>query len=313
MYLALVSALFMVGTAFAKNDYCKPLEIGQSFTVNHSDNKSKTKVEQKYTLKRESEDVYEAYLNLDFKIKGELKKIPGFKQQFEAKVDGCFDRYEQKLTDELGRTIKLKRFRSDLHSDIIKPQSVSIDVQNTVERSHSRSYFYNVGCSTIIHEALHLMGLADEYEESWMSLNKNPILKIFKPFTDLNEKGPAFDCRALGPQDSVMSNHYYMDYNDQVFFSGQANVILYPNCQQRNDDYFTCSELAYRTSKQNGSAKGCGEVRDICKTQDWVLAEESPLRRNIELSSQNLSGRSSFGMKEFPSSGLGENNGSSGQ
>lgn len=313
MYLALISALLIVAPAFAKNDFCKPLEIGQSFTVNHSNGKSKTKVEQKYTLKRESEDTYEAFLNMDFKIKGDLKKDPEFKQQFEAKVDRCFERYEHKLTDELGRTIKLKRFRSDLHSDIPVPKAVSIDVQNTVERSHSRSYFYNVGCSTIVHEALHLMGLADEYEENWMSLNKHPILKIFKPFTDLNEKGPAFDCRALGPEESVMSNHFYMDYYDQVFFSGQANVILYPNCQQRNDDYFTCSELAYRTSKQNGSAKGCGEVRDVCKTQEWILAEESPLRTNKELAHQNLSGRSIFGSKESQSVSLGENNSSSGQ
>ncbi len=291
MPVVLLSLLFLSFSALADNEFCRPLNVGESFTVNQSQKKSKSKVEQKYTLKRTEDDVYEAYLNMDFKYKGSLKKDPQIKTLFEAKIDSCFAMYENTLTDELGRTIRIKRYNPEIHTDIQKPKAVSIAVQNSVERSHSRSYYINAGCSTFLHESLHLMGLADEYEENWMSLNPNPILKFFKPFTELNDNGPAYDCRALGPQQSVMSNHYIMDFYDQVFFSGEANVILYPNCQQRNDDYYSCSELAYRTSKQNGSSKGCGEVRDICKTTQWVLAEESPLRNNLELSSHNLAGR----------------------
>lgn len=313
MHFLTAMALLLSFPLLANNDFCKPLEIGESFTVNHSYKKSKTNVEQKYTLKRDSENVYDAYLNIDFKIKGSLKNAHGFKEQFEAKVDRCFERYENKLTDELGRTIRLRRFKSELHTNIPVPNAVRIDIQNTESRSHSRSYYFEVDCTTIIHEALHLMGLADEYEENWMSLNNHPIGKIFKPYTDLSRKGPAFDCRALGPQESVMSHHFNMDYEEQVFFSGQTNVILFPNCQQRNDDYFACSELAYRTSKQNGSSKGCGEVRDICKTAQWVLAEESPLRSTLPFLNQDLSGRSIFGEKETSLSGIGEKNSSSAQ
>lgn len=264
-------------SAFADSKFCKPLEIGQSFTVNNSRLGSKTKIPQKYSLRRDSENEFSAFVNINFKLKGSLKQNPEFAKSFRAKVENCFRAKEHKLVDEMGRKIKLHLFDPSVHQDIEAPKAVRVSIQNTQRRSHSKSYFHEATCETIVHETLHLMGLNDEYEEKWMGKNTNPITSIFKPWTKDTKKGTAFDCRAIGPVSSIMHNNHAMDYFNQVFFSGHVDAILYPNCEMRNDDYYACARLAYKTNKKN-TVNGCGEVRDICKTEDWVLSKESPER-----------------------------------
>ena len=291
-------SLLVSFSAFAENNFCKPLEIGQSFTINASSKKSKSDVEQKYSLKRDSEYEFSAYLNFDFKLKGSLKNHPEFTEAFKQKVEGCFRKKEHKLVDEMGRKIKLHVFDPSLHQDIPAPKAVSINLQNTEPRSDSRNYFHTASCETIVHEALHLMGLMDEYEEKWLGKNTHPITSIFKPWSNNTDKGTAFDCRAIGPDTSIMHNNHHMDYFKQVFFSGHADAIIYPNCERRNDDYYACAKLAYKTNKKN-TPNGCGEVRDICKTQQWVYSKESPERTEYDSISIN---QSQFEDEQFSSS-----------
>ena len=283
MWFALT--LLVTASAFA-NEGCRELDVGQSFTVNNSNGKSKSSVEQKYSLRRDSEYEYSAYLNFDFKLKGKLKNDPEFVNTFKTKVEGCFRKKEHKLVDEMGRKIKLHVFDSAEHQDIPVPKPVSINIQDSNPRSDSRNYYYTVSCETIVHEALHLMGLMDEYEEKWLGKNTNSLTSIFKPWSNNTDNGTAFDCRAVGPESSIMHNNHYMDYFKQVFYSAHTDVIIYPNCEQRNDDYYACSKLAYKTNTKN-KVNGCGEVRDICKTTQWVYSKQSPERTEYDSVSIN--------------------------
>jgi hypothetical protein len=283
MYLTILFSIFISSyKAFATpSDYCKTLEIGESFTINVPQSTSKTKVEQKYSLKRMSEYEYVAYLNLKYLPKGELKSLPQPLQAFERKVDGCFDELAKQLTDEMGINIRLKRYKPESDAAIPKPPEVVIDLNNEVKRAHSRGYGINESCATIVHESFHLMGLVDEYhEKSILALipNPNSFLRILKPYIEGPKENIAYDCRATGVLNSAMSSQnlaFLVD--DKVLYSGQTRAIINPNCEQKNKNYYACGRLAYLTSKKNGSPTGCGETPTVCHSPYWLLTEESPL------------------------------------
>lgn len=263
---------------------CDELPIGESQKIQINRIKSKSNIEQRYTLKRVSEGHYEAFLNLEFRsdkklVKEEREKVEGFRD----KVVGCFEQFNQRLVDEKGRSLSLKLFDEKEHN-VEEPPKVKITVKDFTFRSNSHSYNIDIDCETIIHESFHLLGLTDEYVEETNKLNPNLFLRVFKKFVAESKNGAAFDCRAVGPVNSVMHNQWFLNSDVLVLFSAQMDAIIYPNCKDMNKEYYQCAQKAYRTTSANGSIKGCGDVPAICRTFNWLLSKDSPLRSSEKAS-----------------------------
>ena len=65
--------------------------------------------------------------------------------------------FDGKLKDRYGREVLLRLWNSS--SVVPKPPKVEITIQQAEFRSNSDNYSADIGCSTIVHEALHKMGL----------------------------------------------------------------------------------------------------------------------------------------------------------
>lgn len=273
------SLLLVSFTALGKGS-CRDLDVGEALKVDIGSITSPTNVEHKYSLKRISDLQYESYVNLEFKAHKSLKDEEFSAVDFRKYVQSCYEKFNHRLVDEKGRSISLKLFDASEDRDIPSPAKVSIKVMPSDHRANSHAYNVDIDCEVVVHEGLHLMGLIDEYEEEEYKLNPNLFSRMFKRFVSKSKKGPAFDCRATGPVNSVMHNEWFLSSDIQVLFSAQLDTILYPNCKTKNQDYYSCSSKVYKTSRTNGALFGCGEIKDVCKTYNWVLSKDSPLRNS---------------------------------
>lgn len=91
-------------------------------------------------------------------------------------------------------------------------------------RSNSRSFSEDITCPEIVHELLHHTGLVDEYVEH-------------EPSKD--GKTRLFNCRIVGPENSVMRNHE----NIRGGFAYKIHAKLCPRtqeCRKFSVDVMTC-------------------------------------------------------------------------
>ncbi len=259
-------------------DYCGELPLNTAMKVIIPAGRSKTTT-QKYTLLRASKNVYDVYLNLEFRpsknYDGALKDHHELNKFYRKKMNTCFRSVDHALVDEFGRKLRLHVY--DKYTDTLpsEPPAVKIKIENQSHRSDSLAYRSDIDCPTLVHESFHLLGLVDEYEEKWLGFNHNFISLAFKPIVATSDKVlPAFDCRAVGPENSIMHNQWNMFWGKPLY-SGHVNTIIYPNCAEKNDKYFTCAKYAYKTSaKNNGALPNIGDcakkVPDFCKNESWI-------------------------------------------
>lgn len=259
-------------------DYCGELPMNTAMKVIIPASRSKTTT-QKYTLLRSSKNVYDVFLNLEFKpskkYDGDIKDKKEINKHFKSKMNACFKSIDKNLVDELGRTIRLHVYDKEKTILPSAPPLVKIKLENGAHRSNSLAYSSEIDCATFVHEAFHLLGLVDEYEEKWMGFNHNFFSLAFNPIVPTSDKVlPAFDCRAIGPENSVMHDQWSL-YWGKSLYSGHVNTIIYPNCAEKNEKYYTCAKYAYKTSaKNNGAMLNIGDcakrVPDYCKNESWV-------------------------------------------
>lgn len=215
---------------------------------------SPTKVESYYTIVNVGPNEHDIYINYNLIFDRSLNsESQNLEFEYKEKIQACFTKYDDKLMDEKGRRIHLKVYNDQ--NDIAMPRGVSIKIDRTSDREDSRNYALNSGCEVIIHEALHLVGLVDEYYESSM-----------KTFFS---KKPMFNQRAIGRIDSIMHNTSVLYYSviKHVLFSGHINAILYPNCESKNKQYYACARQAYKTSDEKKKS-------DVCDDSNWVIVKD---------------------------------------
>ncbi len=262
----------------AVREFCEELPIDSAIRVRVPPFRSKTTT-QKYSLRRASTNVYDVFLNLEFKparsFEGSAEEKIQLNDNYRARMNSCFRELESTLKDEHGRQLRLHIYNPELHKLQDAPPLVKIKIEGGIHRSNSMAYSYNIDCPTMIHEAFHLLGLIDEYEEHWKGYNHNFFSLAFRPYVPAdNGVKPAFDCRALGPWDSVMNSQWSLG-RGQGLYSAHVNMIIYPHCQQKNQKYLSCARFAYRTSFQNNNGaialRDCSQqVPDYCKKDDWL-------------------------------------------
>lgn len=253
MKILTISLIFIIQTSYAK-EFCRDLNVGSSTEVtNYS---SKTGLAQKYTLRRFSRDTWQVFLNIDFNpAKNTSGKKTTVIREMEKRVRECFLNDAHFLKDEKGRMLRMFLYEKKYSKMIDKPREVNIKIVPKGERSNSQAWARDANCPTIIHEALHLLGLVDEYEEKSIKVSK----KI------------AYNCRHLGPENSIMKSISYRSSSfDHILFSAQMDVILYPNCEDKNEIYYQCSKNAYKTSK-NGKDSSCPSSPSECYDETWLI------------------------------------------
>ncbi|MGZ3773139.1 MAG: hypothetical protein ACXVCY_06180 [Pseudobdellovibrionaceae bacterium] len=189
---------------------CVELPIGAERIVSLDGDASPTGVPHNYILERLGEKDYKVKLNLHFIENTLLRKDNTPKtQQIAKKVRDCVDRLNPHLIGPNGEKLAIEILNNDdaKNKSLEKIENV-IAIDDDVRRAHSKYYGLNSSCDTIGHELLHLMGLTDEYKEP-------ENVEFFQK-----------DCRVLGPEDSIMSNHIETTDNDDIF----SNKLFIKGC-----------------------------------------------------------------------------------
>ncbi|MBY0518684.1 MAG: hypothetical protein K2P81_17370 [Bacteriovoracaceae bacterium] len=200
----LESILQLAKTAKKTNE-CMPQKTGEWKVVGQ---KSPTGLDAKYALSKTSEDTWDVAIAI---------KVNEQSPNLMTRIKECISAVSPYMLGSNGKKLNLhilnESERSQLPSNK-RPPINNIDIQDVGARSHSRAYAADVGCSTITHEVLHLLGLCDEYD---------------------GEKD-GWGCRAVPSVPSIMKNHWEV-YNKAV------SRTLTCKCDNEN-----CSKVAAMTA-----------------------------------------------------------------
>lgn len=183
---------------------CLPIKEGEKGArlVDLGPTESKSGIEQKYKLTR-SGNTYNVGLNLEFSPRGRYDDKLNL--MYQQRVNRCLKESNKYLKGPGGKKINIYLYERKKHRGR-SPTPVQIFIENNKFRSHSYAWNKNIDCSAIVHELLHLMGLCDEYQETATGYVFDEETRSRK-LVDAAAQFPAYDCRSLGPEDSIMSDH----------------------------------------------------------------------------------------------------------
>ncbi len=167
-----------------------------------------------YLLKRKSDGNYQAILNVKFKTgSGKLST-----QEMMNRAKGCLETASPFMKGPNGELMELIALTPEEINALPKgqrPKENVISIESPDFGTNAASYAEDVGCATITHEMLHLLGLCDEYEENrakygdmWNCrvVTKAPsIMRELSAFDQAVPKTNSCDCGFL-PCSSVMKS-----------------------------------------------------------------------------------------------------------
>ncbi|HAZ11566.1 MAG: hypothetical protein A2X86_21620 [Bdellovibrionales bacterium GWA2_49_15] len=250
---------------------CVSLATGESRVLNYDYRTSPTRVTQKYRLSRPEQKNFQVELNLAFTP---ANKAPDMQKH----VNKCLKKANKKLSGPGDQKITLK-----LNNDPLIP-SVPIAIQPDDYRSNSANWEGDIDCETVTHELMHLLGLVDEYQEQWIGHAYNVHTGTISQVDDEDQArgrpfGTMFDCRVLGPRNSLMSNQdaafstttWPFRTRTSLLFPAHFNAIVYPGCSVTNRLYYLCSRYAYETSRAH-YGRGCdsGKPKECTNDATWL-------------------------------------------
>ena len=245
-----------------------------------------------YNIKRELDGSYSIPLNLRFSAAddydGEVPKdqVP---IHYMKKVQECMDQANQKMLGPNGEQLKIVIQEPTKQKDTkCKGESKNIKIGSKDHRSNAEQYAADIDCPTITHEVLHLLGLCDEYKESFRGYYVNSQTgdivgrtenifnaddEVNKEFSDkeLYRFKPYSDCRVtttnsiMSFQDTRWNNVFKKGTNDSLLTPGQFQAILYGGCSEKNKLFNECSQLAYKNSIYNTD---CLQKKKQCENQN---------------------------------------------
>jgi hypothetical protein len=216
---------------------CTRLTAGQSAVVDYADAASPTGVGAHYGLSRANESAFVVEVNLEFTrgegFEGDLTPS-AINNRYKDRVTACLKDFAGAFKNErAGRSLTLR-----LAANAAIPVS-RISVVGKGKRPNSVSYPSDIGCSTILHELMHLLGLADEY------------------FDTPGPQDPMNDCRPAGPEDSLMSHE---EYAVSSLIPGVAFAVEMCKCAVKGD---ACWELAQKNKGDKCPATTTSILKDI--------------------------------------------------
>ncbi len=153
---------------------CVDLKDKDAVVVKSNGTRSPTGLQGNYTIKQNSKDNHDIILTMD--ISGESEGVGPVAMK--QKINECLVKINPYLKGPQGQQLNLKIYDVNLDAtELGTLPKAEIPVTNPLsirDRSYfeangtgadSRNYPPNIGCGTITHEVLHLLGLCDEYKD----------------------------------------------------------------------------------------------------------------------------------------------------
>lgn len=182
---------------------CEPGPIGKPTVVDWDDRSSPSTVHHKYRLTRSGPKSWIVDLNMKFVSDSWWNWDDRTDKVYREKVQKCFDQANPYLKGPDGEDLSLRLWRKN-PSDRTRsePPEVKISIHSGNHfRSNATQYAADIDCPTMIHETMHLLGLADEYDDETRG-------HVVDPATGETRTIKGYDCRALAPRDSIMYSAY---------------------------------------------------------------------------------------------------------
>jgi hypothetical protein len=194
---------------------CVPLRPGESRSINVSDENSGSGVKQAFRVTRTPKG-----FNLDFKLNFANKaNDDSLNAEIAQRTKECYANMSKYLKGPKGEELNLNLIPAEDYSSNVP--GVYIKIMGADHRSNSSEWNKYIDCPTIIHETLHLVGLCDEYKERSSGYVFDEVDKVRRK-VESGALFPQYDCRAIGPEDSVMR-----DQNEAIV-SVAGGVRYYP-------------------------------------------------------------------------------------
>jgi hypothetical protein len=239
---------------------------------------------------REGQPAFKASLNLGFQ-----GVTPNQAQEWRKRAQECFDGVKGRLKNEAEGSLEIAIYsKTELIAGIPIPPAQTITVGDKIVRSGTNSWASSADCATIIHETLHHLGLEDEYRETAIGYltDAKGATRLMVGADEL--KSPVFDCRAIGPVDSIMrdpevalatpavcnaqsttgclSNRVSLPLRKNLLYPAQFRAIIHPGCYTANRLYYLCTSETRKTSPKGGGATACGVgIPEECKNpNEWL-------------------------------------------
>lgn len=185
---------------------CLPFTPGEprNRQVNIAGESSPSGLEHLYNINYDGRG-FELEVNLSFYAISPDEPNP---ERFEEITRTCLAQANEFIQGPNGAPLSINLYEGDPSSPEA-PALKTISINDSGHRSNSNSWSRDIenSCPTIIHEILHVMGLCDEYPESQIGYVVNPETGE-RTRTETGAEYTAFDCRALGPEDSIMRSQW---------------------------------------------------------------------------------------------------------
>jgi|GEM_PF-4843169 hypothetical protein len=152
---------------------CKPVPVGESVVVHdEAAENSPTNVPRNYILRKKDAKTFQVVINPKFYSGGLSQVLDTFSSEesaaakkMRAKVQGCLAEANSHFLGPNGEKFEMILAPPDSKNPEEKKIEAPVKILSAKERSHSKGYAENIDCPAIVHESLHLTGLADEYVE----------------------------------------------------------------------------------------------------------------------------------------------------
>ena len=188
---------------------CAPLASGESRLVApalFSADPNQSDLSYRITADAERPGSLHITLREKFRAWDGIKRDRDQEAQIRERANACLAALAPWLRGPQGEELHVRYEEKSDATRRLRPQD--IDILNK-ERSNSGQWDSDLGCGTIVHETFHLLGLVDEYEEIARGMKragadgKGPWVP-----TAVDATLPAYDCRRVRQNDSLMGNHH---------------------------------------------------------------------------------------------------------
>ena len=276
-----------------------------------------------YLLKREENGDYSISFPLEFAITNDYNgpvPVVDVPTEYRNKAQNCLKEAGEYLIGPQGEKIKLSVTKSlppepqesrDYGEKECRPDDFSpkknvrvIKIGSEFTRSKTKTWEWDISCSTIVHEILHLTGLCDEYRETSKGFWTNPETGeiIGANFgSDKMRKKPegsvfqaAYDCRVTAEL-SIMGSSAKIwkavknGDSPSLLTPGQFQKLLFGECSGKNKRFNKCSILAYQSSQEEGEE--CLKAKERCEKENGLGLDKQTELNDVQREIQKLEKR----------------------